>query len=313
MSFRLFRSAGAISALLCVVLLSCVAVPPVAEPPAPPPESAPPAELPLRVDLDAVRVLHEGIRGVRIEFDVAVDDPAGGSFRLAALVYELRIGDRVVASMAEDAASLDAAGTANDGPNAAGYRARRCFSVDLSGTDPQVGGDAGGTGVATGVAEFMLVAHADRATRDGGMLRTTATAEGAFPVVRAPSFSILSIKIKRAELINTKLEVLLRVDNPNAVPLDLAELVYELFGGGRLWTDGVLTEAIPVPAAAAVERKLLLSMNFINMKRGLLDQVIDLAVIDYRFRGTARILTPVDGLPDFVMPYDLRGRTPVVE
>jgi hypothetical protein len=112
---------------------------------------------------------------------------------------------------------------------------------------------------------------------------------------------------------HTKFEVVLRAENPNAVPLRLNRIEYELFGERRLWTDGIVAETIPVPAGGMVDKKLTLQMNFINMKRDLLDQVIKLQVVDYRFKGIAGIGTDLPEYPSFSVPYDLQGRTSVTE
>ena len=161
--------------------------------------------------------------------------------------------------------------------------------------------------------DFTIRAAAARVAAGGPPIASSVEIRGRVPVIREPIFSVMSIKIKKAELINTKFEVVLRVENPNAVPLSLISLAYELFGDRRLWIDGSTGETIRVPANGSVDRKLSLAMNFINMKRDLLDQVIRLRVVDYHFKGNARIATEFPDFPEFSMPYDLTGQASVVE
>jgi hypothetical protein len=54
-------------------------------------------------------------------------------------------------------------------------------------------------------------------------------------------------------------------------------------------------------------------MNFINMRRELLDQVIALREVRYRFAGEATVSTGVDYLPQFRMGFELSGNSEVVE
>ena len=54
-------------------------------------------------------------------------------------------------------------------------------------------------------------------------------------------------------------------------------------------------------------------MNFINMKRDLLDQVINLEDVNYRFTGEAKVITGVEYLPGFSTGFDLSGYSEVLE
>jgi hypothetical protein len=54
-------------------------------------------------------------------------------------------------------------------------------------------------------------------------------------------------------------------------------------------------------------------MNFINMNRGLLDEIAALRQVDYRFTGTALVNTGFAFLPHFRWTYDSSGRTLVRE
>lgn len=140
-----------------------------------------------------------------------------------------------------------------------------------------------------------------------------ASAEGSFLLVAEPELSIVSIKVKRAELINTRLVAALRVENPNAFPVTFLSLSYELYGAGRFWADGDVAQPVTVPAEGSAEIELKMVMNFINMKRDLLDQVIRSESVDYRWTGTASVVTPLDAAPRFDMDFDRTGRAEVVE
>ena len=135
----------------------------------------------------------------------------------------------------------------------------------------------------------------------------------AFPGVRPPVFSITSIAILKAELINTRFRVGLKIENPNPFPVELSSLSYELYGNGRLWADGRERNVFKVNGKSALQGNLFLLMNFINMKRDLLDQIILLQDVNYRFAGDVQVGTGVEYLPSFSTGFDLSGYSEVFD
>jgi LEA14-like dessication related protein len=138
------------------------------------------------------------------------------------------------------------------------------------------------------------------------------TAAASFPRIRAPEFTITSIVIMQAELINTRFRVDLRIDNPNVFPVNLSSLGYELYGTGRFWADGNMKTSLEVPPKGSTETRLNLVMNFINMRRELLNEVIALGQVPYRFTGEALIDTGILILPSFRAGFDRSGYSAVV-
>jgi hypothetical protein len=144
----------------------------------------------------------------------------------------------------------------------------------------------------------------------GGELSLEAEAD--FPRIREPEFTITSIAILKDELVNTRFRVDLRIENPNVFPVTLSSFGYELYGKGRFWADGRERDLLEVPARGSAEIRLLLMMNFIDMPRNLLDEVISLGNVAYRFTGEVRVDTPVPLLPSFNMGFDRQGTTTVL-
>jgi LEA14-like dessication related protein len=138
-------------------------------------------------------------------------------------------------------------------------------------------------------------------------------ADAVFPRIQEPEFTITAIAIMQAELINTRFRVSLRIDNPNGFPLALSSLGYELYGEGRFWADGEEREVLAIPALGSRETSLFLMMNFINMKRQLLDDVIAMRLVRYRFTGEVEVGTGVSWLPSFHMGFDRSGNSVVLK
>jgi len=129
--------------------------------------------------------------------------------------------------------------------------------------------------------------------------------------VKEPEFEIVSIVILQAELINTKFEAVLKIDNPNGFPVALSYMNYELFGNGLLWAEGTENDVMHIPANSSLETKFNFSMNFINMNRKLLDDVIAMRRVQYRFKGNAKISAAVQHAQAFTMNYNCYGLSEV--
>ena len=134
-----------------------------------------------------------------------------------------------------------------------------------------------------------------------------------FPGVQPPVFNITAIAILKAELVNTRFRVGLKIDNPNPFPVELSAFGYELYGNGRLWADGIEKNILKVNAKSSLRGNLFLIMNFTNMKRDILDQIIYLEDVNYRFAGDAMVGTGVEYLPIFKTRFDLSGYSPVFD
>ena len=130
------------------------------------------------------------------------------------------------------------------------------------------------------------------------------------PGIQEPDFSISSIKILQAELVNTRLKVKVRIENPNPFPVSLSSFTYELYGEGRFWAEGTEKNVFTVPASGFVEKDLFLVMNFIDMKRDLLDKVIAMENVAYRFEGSVQISAA--DMPLLTKSFSLEGKSEVI-
>jgi LEA14-like dessication related protein len=142
---------------------------------------------------------------------------------------------------------------------------------------------------------------------------TQVSAVTAFPRIRKPEFTIGSIAILQADLVNIRFKVRLRIDNPNVFPLSLSSLDYKVFGDDRFWAGGNEQDVLFIPGVSFAETSLTLSMNFIDMHRQLLDEIIAMEKVRYRFTGAVEVATGVSWLPVFRMEFDRRGDSAVLK
>ena len=134
-----------------------------------------------------------------------------------------------------------------------------------------------------------------------------------FTPVQNPVFSIIDIAVLKDELINTKFMVRIKVENPNPFPVSLSSFNYELYGDGRFWADGSEKNSLDVPGLETKQTDLYLGMNFIDMSRNLLNQIINLQNVEYRFCGEAQVSLNVDYLPHFTDSFELSGYSRVYD
>ena len=147
--------------------------------------------------------------------------------------------------------------------------------------------------------------------------------------VLEPVFDIASIYIIQADLVVTEFEAVIKIDNPNHFPMELFSINYELYGNDRFWADGTSEnfrsannrqEAAPnhthksvfnIPAQASAEAKFTFQMNFINMPRSLLDDVIAMRQVNYRFKGKAEVRAIIEDAKIFTAEFDCTGLSDV--
>jgi LEA14-like dessication related protein len=146
---------------------------------------------------------------------------------------------------------------------------------------------------------------------DGRSLLSSASASGSYPLIREPTLSVQSIRILQYELVNSYLQLVLEVRNPNDFAIDFSGASYQFYGEGQRWASGKALKAQPLPALGSGIVLLPINLNFADTGRALFDLVAQLKTVRYRLSGTAVILTGLDILPSFDLSFDAQGSTRV--
>jgi len=126
-----------------------------------------------------------------------------------------------------------------------------------------------------------------------------------------PEFDVVSIYIIQADLVVTEFEAVIRVGNPNSFAMELSSITYELYGNERFWAGGVASDNLQIPAESSGETRFKFTMNFINMSRPLLDDVIAMRQVNYRFKGQAQVKPVISGVSAFEVDFDCSGLSEV--
>jgi LEA14-like dessication related protein len=128
-----------------------------------------------------------------------------------------------------------------------------------------------------------------------------------------PKFTITSIKILQADIVNTGFELSLIVKNPNIIPINFLSFRYELYGDGNFWAGGVEKNFQVIPAKSSLETIINFEMNFIGMNRRLLDDIVAMRQVRYRIVGEMEVGTEISWLPVFSMKFDHSGNSAVLK
>lgn len=280
------------AALLIVLLASaCATRKPAAPRPAPPPPSLPPT-----ASVAVGAAAYRDQRRLGLPFSIEVGNPGPSPMKLESIECVLTVEGTEAGRLGLGPGTLIAGGGSASVP--------MDFQIDLRKLGEGISGSGG-----PATASWKIEARARLKASDGAALEALASAKGAFPIVREPIFRLTSVTIERDLLVTTNLRLGLRIDNPNAFPIEYRSLDYDFYGEGRLWSaaEDESDEAATVPAGGSAERALRFTMNFADMDRALFDLVAKLKAVRYRLAGQARVSTGLDALPDFVTRFDREG------
>ncbi len=144
-----------------------------------------------------------------------------------------------------------------------------------------------------------------RGRRRGGSVPFAFSAD--FPIFRAPTVAVHSIKARALTIGGADLEVELKVVNPNGFSLDMDDLEYDLKLGGHPLQQGRVRSSDPVPASSELILSIPLLFNFYEVGKdvyGLLRQ----ESVSCQVTGTLFVRTEWERLS---LPFELNQRVPV--
>ena len=297
--------------ICALILAACKTAPP---PPAPPPPE--PEEMPFSA-LAFDRIEGSGIHQVVLYYHLETENPRSTSMVFELQNWKVKINGHEPEPQAAVLKRDGAVFSHTKWKVAPGETQQMEFELHLDLNELAASVKESGAGGylrandKTFITELILEPSYRYGTAAPLMDSLTALAE--FPRIQEPVFSIITIAIMQAELINTRFAVTLKIDNPNPFPVTLSSFKYELYGHDMFWADGSERNVFTIPAMNSSEKKLFLVMNFIDMKRDLLDEIIAMELVNYRFAGAAVVSTNISWLPQFSMKFDRSGFSEVFE
>ena len=144
-----------------------------------------------------------------------------------------------------------------------------------------------------------------RGRRRGGSVPFAFSA--AFPIFRAPTVAVHSIKARALTIGGADLEVELKVVNPNGFSLDMDDLEYDLKLGGHPLQQGRVRSSDPVPASSEHILSIPLLFNFYEVGKDVY-ALLQQESVSCQVTGTLFVRTEWERLS---LPFELNQRVPV--
>lgn len=144
-----------------------------------------------------------------------------------------------------------------------------------------------------------------RGRRRGGSVPFAFSAD--FPIFRAPTVAVHSIKARALTIGGADLEVELKVVNPNGFSLDMDDLEYDLKLGGHPLQHGRVRSSDPVPASSEHILSIPLLFNFYDVGKDVY-ALLQQESVSCQVTGTLFVRTEWERLS---LPFELNQRVPV--
>ncbi len=144
-----------------------------------------------------------------------------------------------------------------------------------------------------------------RGRRRGGSLPFAFSAE--FPIFRAPTVSVQSVKTRALTIGGADLEVVLKIANPNGFSLDMDDLEYDLKLGGHPLKQGRIRSSDPIASSSEHILSIPLLFNFYDVGKDVHALLLQESV-SCQVTGTLFMRTQWERLS---LPFELNQRVAV--
>lgn len=128
------------------------------------------------------------------------------------------------------------------------------------------------------------------------------------PVVRPPGLRATALALDSITLTGARLELTVRVDNPNGFWLGLESLAYAFTVAGQTWVAGQTDRPQVVAARASHDIRIPLAISFAALGRTVRDILLDDAPIAYQLVAHADLRPELALLPAVVLPLESEGQ-----
>jgi LEA14-like dessication related protein len=108
------------------------------------------------------------------------------------------------------------------------------------------------------------------------------------PRLRTPRLSIVSIEVRRANLLEQQLRVRMRVENPNDRSIPVRGLSYTVYLGGQEFATGVSDASFVVPALGTADFNMDVTSNAAGALFTILNEPRGQGIV-YRMRGRVEL------------------------
>ena len=140
-----------------------------------------------------------------------------------------------------------------------------------------------------------------------GNTRIPVETSGDIPLLKLPSLSISSLKLKQFSFTGASLELALQLKNPNPISLISNNLNYQLMVEGKEWISGGTQTPQKMQANNTSLITLPVTLNFLQMGQSVYQMVTGNSSLNYQFKGTAAIGSDHPLLKTINLPFNESG------
>lgn len=115
-------------------------------------------------------------------------------------------------------------------------------------------------------------------------------------VLKEPEVSVAGFRVISANLMAQRFGVMLKVDNPNAIPLPINKITYNVDLAGKEFIKGATDKAFRVPARGSESFEIQVSLNLLE-SASYMSTILNTnnGVLDYKLKGQVEVNLPLLG------------------
>ncbi|NOZ62154.1 MAG: LEA type 2 family protein [Calditrichaeota bacterium] len=140
-----------------------------------------------------------------------------------------------------------------------------------------------------------------------GKTRIPVQKTGQLPLAKIPSIKLSSLKLKSINFSSAKVELQLKVDNPNAFSLNINKLNYDFLVNNKQWGVGQIAEALQINQKGSSIIKIPLSLNFVEIGRTVYSMLTGKSGLNYQLKGDAALTSSLKVMPQLSLPFNRTG------
>lgn len=146
-----------------------------------------------------------------------------------------------------------------------------------------------------------------------GTVQVPMSADGQMPLPKLPTVRIEGLDLRQLSPLGADLVLNVRLDNPNAFSMILEGMQYQLKIDDRPWASGETGKRISITQKGNGLVEIPISLDFLTIGASIHSLLQEGKPLDYRFQGDLDVNTSLPLLSRTHLPFDLSGKTEVVQ
>ncbi len=140
-----------------------------------------------------------------------------------------------------------------------------------------------------------------------GMTKIPLEHAGTLPIVRMPTLDIESCAVKSLNLTGAKIDLTVRVHNPNAFALSLANMAYAFNVSGKSWAEGTTAGTLALPVKGAGSVTIPINLNFLSVGSAAYEALTSTKPVPYTLQAKADVETSLKDFKRMRLPLQRTG------